>query len=833
MLSLDEYINCKNEQKLLNLLKNEKEFENSFNFNSIDLSNLTQEQKIIQIKLYYKISDYLIIKDKIDWDLVFRKKSIENYIDLFLKKLSPYFEKPELIEENKKNLRRQFFEQIINHLIKLNKFPTFHVLDNKYELNGLNELCPKCHTVRINRESCINCYNKFDDESSENYNNNYINKEINTRKNNTSSNTLNKIGEESGKVNMVNERQRTLSLRQKSINIEEGNNGDEKKCKKCGEVNDKYVLYCIKCGDKFPIASCIDSSNINNNIYSIYNKNESESSMICSQINNNYCVYFFEKINKNHIVSQLKDFGIYFHEEDFSSLKYLYLRIKTIIEKYYKDIITIDAYEELMHYLDSIYALFSKPSPTSYKVFNKAYETKYHKERPLVNELNFNDLSDDIKEGWLPENDVNTKYIKQNNTNKNIKIYDNIIRNNNKVDEDDEIIETMMITGGPGATAKKYEGMDSEALLTRRKRGRPKKIDIFKEEAKSQNKEINTVEILPSDRINLLISDIILENNELLHFDFCGECGGQGKLICCETCPTSYHPECVGYDRVPRGKYKCYFCKVAKLGVNQAVTVTRKHVELVHRLFEHDEKCSFWMSVAKDLLFILNKHPCSSFFKEPVPEELEEYYNVVKEPRDLTLIEIKMENWEYKSLHQFLDDLEYVWKDIKLYYKSNSFFWKCADVLERFVQHLIKNEKIFARFESTKYEEITKDQIEMFEKYEKEMKIKRKIEEQNRANRKNMKKSHKKKEKYINIDESYYHGGSRKRERNIEETDEDIIITSSLFRKDDDRNDESTDNVKIVKEVIESSRLNEEDYDITLTDNDNNKEFSEANNKQE
>ena len=50
-------------------------------------------------------------------------------------------------------------------------------------------------------------------------------------------------------------------------------------------------------------------------------------------------------------------------------------------------------------------------------------EIRYHKERPLVNELNFNDLSDDVKEGWLPENDVNTKYIKQNNTNKNTKIY--------------------------------------------------------------------------------------------------------------------------------------------------------------------------------------------------------------------------------------------------------------------------------------------------------------------------------------------------------------------------------------------------------------------------
>lgn len=261
MISLDEYINTKNKEKLLNLIKNEKEFENSFNYNSIDLSNLTQEQKIIQIKLYYKISDYLIIKDKIDWDLVFRKKSIEAYIDLFLKKISPFFETPELIEENRKNLRRQFFEQIINKLIQLNKFPTFHVLDNKNELNGINELCPNCHTVKVNHDTCINCFSKFDDESSENYNyNNYGNKDINMRKYNASNNNLSKIGEESGKVNMINERQRTIYLRQKII--EEGNS-DEKKCNNCGEINEKYSLYCIRCGVKFPIASCIDSTNIN------------------------------------------------------------------------------------------------------------------------------------------------------------------------------------------------------------------------------------------------------------------------------------------------------------------------------------------------------------------------------------------------------------------------------------------------------------------------------------------------------------------------------------------------------------------------------------------
>ena len=110
------------------------------------------------------------------------------------------------------------------------------------------------------------------------------------------------------------------------------------------------------------------------------------------------------------------------------------------------------------------------------------------------------------------------------------------------------------------------------------------------------------------------------------------------------------------------------------------------------------------------------------------------------------------------------------------------------------------------------------------------MRIKRKLEEKNKINKKHIKKSHKKKEKYIEIDESYSNK-DRKRERNNEETDEDIIITSNLFRKDDDKNEESTDNVKIVKEVIESSKLNEEDIDISLTDNDNNREFIESNNK--
>ena len=41
------------------------------------------------------------------------------------------------------------------------------------------------------------------------------------------------------------------------------------------------------------------------------------------------------------------------------------------------------------------------------EIIQNFYEVKFGKERPKINELNFNMLSDDVKEGWLEENDTN------------------------------------------------------------------------------------------------------------------------------------------------------------------------------------------------------------------------------------------------------------------------------------------------------------------------------------------------------------------------------------------------------------------------------------------
>ena len=53
------------------------------------------------------------------------------------------------------------------------------------------------------------------------------------------------------------------------------------------------------------------------------------------------------------------------------------------------------------------------------------------------------------------------------------------------------------------------------------------------------------------------------------NIDMCVVCREGGKLVCCDDCPTSFHSECLGYQsqkQCPRGKWKCYFCKVTKNG---------------------------------------------------------------------------------------------------------------------------------------------------------------------------------------------------------------------------------------------------------------------------
>jgi len=98
--------------------------------------------------------------------------------------------------------------------------------------------------------------------------------------------------------------------------------------------------------------------------------------------------------------------------------------------------------------------------------------------------------------------------------------------------------------------------------------------------------------------------------------DVCGICLNPGKLICCDDCPAAFHADCLGYERqFPRGKWKCYFCKVAKHGIKQSMRMAPREGPVCDRLGENLET---WEDKALHLLDIIKDYQCISIFYDPI-----------------------------------------------------------------------------------------------------------------------------------------------------------------------------------------------------------------------
>jgi hypothetical protein len=441
--------------------------ENSTNFRITTLNNfyrLTPEQKVIQVNISITLNENLVVKEKIDWDLNYEKRSPFEYAKRLVDELvKSNVISQELLLVNIQSITNQIIDEILEYLKKFNNVPKTLIFKKEVDYLPSNSHCVYCDSVILNTESCVNCRNYFE-------------------KRDTKKAILEQpITEEFRQT----ERQRIIELKQKNMNIEEvavsySQEGKEKKiCKKCGEVNHSSVLECRACKFKFPAVTYFDL-----NMDYVYSLN------------------FWHKINKNTTIQQLKNFSDYFYSQDFNSLFYLYNKIKNVIKLEFQEMLTEEAYSELLFNIDRYYTIFSKPTKTTDKIFDNAYCNKFNKNKVKTKVMNFNQLLD-IKEGWLNDNFPDKNY--------------------------DEKIE-------------EFKFLDPNY---KRKRGRPKKMGIFKNEEEEIIYE-NPINLIERD--NLLKKDLICDED--LHYDFCGICEDEGKLICCETCSASYHFECLGYDKV-------------------------------------------------------------------------------------------------------------------------------------------------------------------------------------------------------------------------------------------------------------------------------------------
>ncbi|CAG8491884.1 31579_t:CDS:2, partial [Racocetra persica] len=87
--------------------------------------------------------------------------------------------------------------------------------------------------------------------------------------------------------------------------------------------------------------------------------------------------------------------------------------------------------------------------------------------------------------------------------------------------------------------------------------------------------------------------------------------------------------------------------------------------------------------VMKEILNRLKSHPSSLPFHEPVNgDDVPDYYDIIKDPMDLSTVLKRMENNRYRSLLEFAIDMQKIWNNAKVYNKSDTIFYKSAVELE-------------------------------------------------------------------------------------------------------------------------------------------------------
>lgn len=92
-------------------------------------------------------------------------------------------------------------------------------------------------------------------------------------------------------------------------------------------------------------------------------------------------------------------------------------------------------------------------------------------------------------------------------------------------------------------------------------------------------------------------------------------------------------------------------------------------------------------NLMRHVLVEMSNHQAAWPFANPVnAQEVPDYYEVIKEPMDLSTMEVKLENNQYASLDDLLHDAHLIFDNCRLYNPPTSVYAKSANRLERFVK---------------------------------------------------------------------------------------------------------------------------------------------------
>lgn len=149
----------------------------------------------------------------------------------------------------------------------------------------------------------------------------------------------------------------------------------------------------------------------------------------------------------------------------------------------------------------------------------------------------------------------------------------------------------------------------------------------------------------------------------------------------CDRCQDWFHGKCVGISQKEADTMDVYLCPKCQQQDKEDPLTSKV---LTNADYEH----------LKRLVKSLQSHKMAWPFLEPVdPNEVPDYYTVIKDPMDLTTVERRLQNRHYVKLIEFIKDVTKIFDNCRLYNTAETPFYQCAEVLDTFFVQRLKSLK--------------------------------------------------------------------------------------------------------------------------------------------
>jgi ribosomal protein S18 acetylase RimI-like enzyme len=105
-----------------------------------------------------------------------------------------------------------------------------------------------------------------------------------------------------------------------------------------------------------------------------------------------------------------------------------------------------------------------------------------------------------------------------------------------------------------------------------------------------------------------------------------------------------------------------------------------------------NEKMERQKKIMRDILRQVQEHADAWPFLQPVDAEaVPDYYDIIKEPMDLSTIEARLEDNYYRTFDLFVTDFQLMFNNCRTYNSRDTTYYECAENLEAYFKKLMRN----------------------------------------------------------------------------------------------------------------------------------------------